>query len=44
MIDLIDIEFTQARDLGYVDARFFLYHNDLHDYVGLGLRVMRVCC
>ena len=43
MMDLIDSEFTRAGLLGHMDARFCLYQYDLCNYVGLAVRVMRMC-
>ena len=43
MMDLIDAKFTQARLLGHMDDRSCLYHYNFHFYVGLAVRVMRVC-
>ena len=43
MMDLIDAKFTRAGLLGHIDASFFAYHNDLPNYVGLAVRVMKVC-
>ena len=43
MLDLINVEFTCAWDLGHLDDRFCPYHYDLREYVGLAVRVMRVC-
>ena len=43
MMDFVSAEFTHARQLGHVDLGNCPYHYDLRDYVGLALRVMRVC-
>ena len=43
MLDLINVEFTRARLLGHMYARFCPYHHDLRHYVDLAVRVMRVC-
>ena len=43
MMELISVELTRACLLGHLDHRCCPYHKDLRDYVGLAVRVMRVC-
>ena len=43
MMDLIGAKFACAWELGNLDNRFCPYHYDLRNYVGLAVRVMRVC-
>jgi hypothetical protein len=44
MMGLINVELTCACSMGHLDHRDCPYHYDLRDYVGLAVRVMRVCC
>ena len=43
MMDLIRVELNCACGLGHLDHRLCPYHFNLQDYVGLAVRVMRVC-
>ena len=43
MMGLVGIEVTCACGLGQLDHRSCPYHYNLRDYVGLAVRVMRVC-
>ena len=43
MMGLIGVELTRACGLGHLNNRSCPYHYDLQDYVGLAVRVMRVC-
>ena len=40
---LVGVELTHACGLGHLDQRSCPYHYNLRDYVGLEVRVMRVC-
>ena len=35
MVDLIGAELARASDVGQLNARFLLYHYNLHEYVRL---------
>ena len=43
MMGLIGVELSRACGLGHLDNRSCTYHYDFRDYVGLAVRVMRVC-
>ena len=43
MVELVSVELRRACDLGRLDHRACNYHFDLRDFVGLAVRVMRVC-
>ena len=43
LMGLIGREFRTACKLGHLYHRFCPYHDDLRDFVGLAVRVMRVC-
>ena len=43
MMGLIGAELRSACDLGRLDHRLCPYHHDLQDFVGLAVRLMRVC-
>ena len=43
MMGLIVAELRTACNLGRLDHRLCPYHHDLRDFVGLAVRVMRVC-
>ena len=43
MMELISVELTRACCLSHLDHRNCPYHYNLRDYVGLAVRVMRLC-
>jgi hypothetical protein len=43
LMGLIGAELRTACDLGHLNHRLCPYHHDLRDFVGLAVRVMRVC-
>jgi len=43
MMGLIGVELTRSCGLGHLNNRSCLYHYNLQDYVGLAVRLMRVC-
>jgi hypothetical protein len=43
MMRLVSVELQSACKLGRLDNQFCPYHYDLRDFVGLAVRVMRVC-
>jgi len=44
IMQMIAVEFTNARVQGYVDANFTPYHDEICGHVIWALRVIIVCC